>query len=172
MQGLELLVRLVGFLGRGDHVLYLLDDGQFLLHILLLLLFLLAEQLLALLLDNAHLGFEGLLVGVGEYLVLLWVAAAVDICFQACLALSNVHFVEDGLQVVYLILLGCLLVVRDFAHALQNLLLVLVLFALSLRRLLVSLYGLLGCVLHYVLFYVLLLYGNLFLRVHHQFVLK
>ena len=73
------------------------------------------------LLDDAHLCLEHLLVFVGGYLVQLRVAAAVDICLELCLAFGNMQLVEDGLQIVDLVLLGCLFAMCNFLHTVQHL---------------------------------------------------
>ena len=129
LQGFEVFVRLISLLRRGNHRLNLLDDGQFLLKICFLLLLLFEEQLLALLLDNTHFGFKRLLVGVGHYLIVFRIASAIDICFQLSLTLCNMQLVEDGFQVVYLILLGGFVAMSNFLHALQNFLFGLILLA-------------------------------------------
>lgn len=71
----------IGLLGRGDHRLDLLDDLQLLLEVVLLQLLELLKRLLSFLLDDGHLGLEGLLVIIGQNLKLLRVSARLDNAF-------------------------------------------------------------------------------------------
>ena len=127
LKSLKFLVRLISLFRRGDHGLDLFDDGKLLLQIVLLLLLLFAKQLLPFLLDDAHLSLKGFLVGIRDYLVLLWVTTAINILLQLSLTFGNMQLVEGGLQIVNLILLGSLVAMSDFTHTLEHLFLCLIL---------------------------------------------
>ena len=121
LQGLELLIALVGLLGGGDHGLDLIDDFKLLGQVGLFLCLLFLEELGTFLLDDAHLGLKGLFLFVGSDLVLLRVTASVGICFETGFTLCNVQLVEGGLQVVHLLLLGSLVAMGDLPDAFQDL---------------------------------------------------
>ena len=118
LEGLELLITLVGFLGGGNHGLDLVDDGQFLCQILLLLSFLLLEELGTLLFDNAHLGLEGFFDTIWHNLILFGIAAAIDVSLEAGLTLGNVELVECCLQRIDLFFLRGLVAMGNLAHTL------------------------------------------------------
>ena len=121
LERLELLIALVGLFRGGDHSLNLVDDGEFLGEVLLFLSFLLFHNLGTLLFDDAHFGFEVLLKLIRRDLILLWVATSFEIGFELCLALSNMELVEGRFQIVHLILLRCLVAMRNILHTLQYL---------------------------------------------------
>ena len=106
LEGFEVLEVGIGLLGRGDHRLDLLDDLQLLLEVVLLQLLELLKRLLSFLLDDGHLGLEGLLVIIGQNLKLLRVSARLDKRLLLGLTLCEVQLVERCLQVLYLRLVG------------------------------------------------------------------
>ena len=163
LQVLEVLIVLVGILGGGNHRLDLVNDCQLFHQILLFLCLLLLEDFGTTLLDNAHLGLELLLFFIGSDHILLGVATGIEVGFLLGLALSDVQFIKSGLQIVNLVLLGCLLTVGDILHTTQH-------FSLGL----IDLTGLSFFFVHnfrsfyflaYFLFYLLL--EGFVLRVHH-----
>ena len=129
LQGFELLVGLAGLLWRGNHRLDFLDDVKLTLQVSLFLGLLLAEELLATLLDDAHLSLEDFFVVVRAHLVSLRVATAIEVLLQIGLTLCNVQLVEDSLQIVDLVLARRLLAMGDFLYAVEHLGLCLVDFA-------------------------------------------
>ena len=121
LEGLELLIALVGFLGCGNHGLDLVDDGQFLCQIFQFFYFLFFKELGTLLFDNAHLGLEGFLDTIGNNLILVGIAATINECLDMGFALGNVEFVEGCLQVVNLFFLRGLITVGNLTYTLQDL---------------------------------------------------
>ena len=132
LQGLEFLIGLVGFLRRGNHAFYLLDDGQFLLQVVGFLGFLFLEELGTLLLDDAHFGLEGFLFRIRSDMVGSQVASCLGICLELGIALGNVQLVEYRFQVVYFVFLQWLVAVSNLRDAVEYLLLGVVHFPLRL----------------------------------------
>jgi len=120
LQLLELVVRLVGLLGRGRHHFYLVYDGLLLLQVVLFLGLQFTESLGALLADNAHLGLEGLFQLVGHHGVLVRVAPGSQVSLLLGIALSEVQLVEHGLQMVYLVLSRGLVAMCYLPHPVQH----------------------------------------------------
>ena len=121
LQGLEILIALIGLFRGGDHGLDLLNDTEFLGQVLLLLGFLLLEDLGTLLLDDDHLGLEGFFLLIGSNLVFLRISATVHIRFETGFALCQMQLVEGGLQVVHLLFLGSIVAMGDLPDTFQNL---------------------------------------------------
>ena len=119
LQALELLVVLVSLVGGGYHSLDTVDDSQFLGQVLLLFSLLLLENLGALFFDDAHLSLESLFLLVGRVLVLLRIAACIEISFELSLALSYVQFVERRLQILYFVLLWYFLAMCNVLQTVQ-----------------------------------------------------
>ena len=120
LQGLKLLITLVGILWSGYHGLYLFDDGKFLCKVLLLLGLLLLKQLGAFLLNDTHLCFECLFLLVGSDLVLLWVTASIDVGLETGFALCYVQLIEGGLQIVHLLFLGRIIAMSNLPDTFQD----------------------------------------------------
>ena len=123
LQLLELVEVLVGFLGCRHHRLDLFDDALLPLEVLLFLLFEGEERFLAFLLDDGHLGLEGLFVLVGQHLEFLRVASVVEVGLLLCFPLGEMQLVEGRLEMVHFGLFGCLVAAGDFLQAFYDFLL-------------------------------------------------
>ena len=132
-------------------------------------LLLLKEDLCTFLLDEAHFGFEGLFLLVRSYLIGVRIASAVDICLEGSFSFGEVHFIEDGFQIVHLVFLRIVIAVCDFLDSIYNFFFCFIdflLFVVVVRSVFRRRFGLgRGYILCH--FYILLVESSHFLRVHH-----